>query len=29
MLDFFTEFWGEDFFYPIRDLKKIGIRYLK
>lgn len=26
--DFFTEFWGDDFFYPVRDFKKIAIRYL-
>ena len=27
--DFLTEFWGDDFFYPVRDFKKIAIRYLK
>ena len=28
-IDFLTEFWGDDYFHPVRDLKKIGIRYLK
>lgn len=28
ILNFFTEFWGDDFFYPVRDFKKIAIRYL-
>ena len=28
-IDFLTEFWGDDFFHPVRDLKKIAIRYLK
>ena len=28
-LDFLTEYWGDDFFYPVRDIKKIAIRYLK
>ena len=26
---FLTEFWGDDYYYPIRDLKKIAVRYLK
>jgi hypothetical protein len=29
ILNFLTEFWGDDFFYPVRDFKKIAIRYLK
>lgn len=28
-VDFLTEYWGDDFFYPIRDLKKIAMRYIK
>lgn len=28
-LNFLTEYWGDDFFYPIRDLKKIAMRYIK
>jgi hypothetical protein len=29
VVDFLTEYWGDDFFYPIRDLKKIAMRYIK
>lgn len=29
IFNFLTEFWGDDFFYPVRDLKKIATRYLK
>jgi hypothetical protein len=29
ILDFVTEYWGEDYFYPVRDLRKIALRYLK
>lgn len=25
----FTEYWGDDFFHPVRDLKKIVVRYFK
>jgi len=28
-IDFVTEYWGDDYFHPIRDIKKIAGRYLK
>jgi hypothetical protein len=29
LLEFFTEYISEEDFFPVRDLKKITIRYLK
>lgn len=29
LLDFITEYMTDEDYYPVRDLKKIGIRYLK
>lgn len=29
LLEFFTEYLSEEDYYPVRDLRKIGVRYMK
>ena len=28
-IDFLTEYMGEDYKYPVTDLKKVAVRYIK